>query len=51
MISFVHVGKREILTCVSYEVSMTVKMGSVANQRKIPKWLPFKYYKSESLNI
>ena len=34
-----------------YEVSMAVYMGRIANQRKIPKWLPFKNYKSESLNI
>ena len=26
-------------------------MGIMANQRKIPKWLPFKNYKSEALNI
>ena len=30
---------------------MTVYMGRIANQRKVPKWLPFKNYKSESLNI
>ena len=34
-----------------YEVSMTIYMGRTAHQRKIPKWLPFKKYKSESLNI
>ena len=32
-----------------YEVSMIIYAGRRANQRKIPKWLPFK--KSESLNI
>ena len=26
-------------------------MGSTASQRKIPKWLPFKNYKPELLNI
>ena len=26
-------------------------MGRITNQRKIPKWLPFQNYKSESLNI
>ena len=31
-----------------YEVSMTINVGRRANQRKIPKWLPFKNYKSES---
>ena len=33
-----------------YEVSMTIYMGMIANQRKIPKWLPFKNYKSEESN-
>ena len=36
---------------MQYEVSMTVCMGRIANQRKVPKWLPFKNYKSKSLNI
>ena len=31
--------------------SLTAYVGRIANQRKIPKWLPFKNYKSESLNI
>ena len=26
-------------------------MDRIANQRKVPKWLPFKNYKSKSLNI
>ena len=30
---------------------MTAYLGRIANQRKIPKWLPFKNYRSESLNI
>ena len=34
-----------------YEVSKTIYVGRRANQRKIPKWLPFKKYKSKSLNI
>ena len=34
-----------------YEVSITIYVGRRANQRKIPKWLLFKNYKSESLNI
>ena len=34
-----------------YEVSMTIYVGRRGNQRKIPKWLPFENYKSESLNI
>ena len=36
---------------MQYEVSMTVCMGRTTNQRKVPKWLPFENYKSESLNI
>ena len=34
-----------------YKVSMTIYVGRRANQRKIPKWLPFKNCKLESLNI
>ena len=34
-----------------YEVSMTIYVGRRENQRKIPKWLPFKNYTSKSLNI
>ena len=30
---------------------MAVCMCRIANQRKVSKWLPFKSYKSESLNI
>ena len=51
IISFVYVGKEEILKYMQYEVSMTVHMGRITNQRKIPKWLPFKNYKSELLHI
>ena len=29
---------------MQYEVSMTVCMGRIANQRKVPKLLPFKNY-------
>ena len=47
IIPFVHDGKEEILKYMLYEVSM----GRTTNQRKIPKWLSFKNYKSESLNI
>ena len=36
---------------MQYEVSMTLCMGSTANQRKVPKLLPPKNYKSESLHI
>ena len=31
--------------------SMTVYIGSITNQREVTKWLPFKNYKSESLDI
>ena len=34
-----------------YEVSMTMYVGRRANKRKIPKWLPFRNYNLESLNI
>ena len=51
IISFVYVGKEEILKYMQYEVSVTAYVGRIANQRKIPKWLPFKNYKSESSNI
>ena len=51
IIPFVYVGKKEILKYVQYEVSMTIYMGRIANQRKIPKWLAFKNNKSVSLNI
>ena len=27
---------------MQYEASMTVYMGRIGNQRKVPKWLPFK---------
>ena len=41
-INFVCVDKEEILKYMQYEVSMTVYMGRIANQRKVSKWLPFK---------
>ena len=33
--------------CMQSEVSMTVEMGKITNQIKVPKWFPFKTYKSE----
>ena len=51
IIPFVYEGKEEIHTYMQYEVSMTVCMGRITNQRKVPKWLPFENYKSESLNM
>ena len=51
IIPLVYEGKEEIHKYMQYEVSMTVCMGRKANQRKVPKWLQFKNYKSESLNI
>ena len=48
---FVYEGKEEIHKYMQYEVTMTVCMGRIANQRKVPKWLPFKNCMSESLNI
>ena len=35
-------GKEEIHKHMQYEVSFTVCMGKTTNQRKVPKWLPFK---------
>ena len=42
IIPFVYEGKEEILKHMRYEVSVTACMGRMANQRQIPKWLPFK---------
>ena len=50
IIPFVYEGKEEIHKYMQYKVSMTVCMGSTTNQRKVSK-VPFKNYKSESLNI
>ena len=36
---------------VKDEVSMPTHMGRRVYKRKLPKWLPFKNYKSELLNI
>ena len=41
-ISFVYEGKEEIHKSMQYEVCMTDCKTRIANQRKIPKWLPFK---------
>ena len=51
IIPFGYEGKGEIHKYMQYEVSMTVCMGRATNQRKVAKWLPFKNYKSELLNI
>ena len=51
IIPFLYEGKEEIHKYMQHEVSMTVCMGRIANQRKVLEWLPFKNYKSESLNI
>ena len=51
IIPFGSIGKEEIHKYMQYEVSMTAYVGKIANQRKIPKWLPFINYKLESLNI
>ena len=50
IILFVYISKKDILQYMQYEVSVTLYMGRIANQIKVPKWLPFKN-KSESLNI
>ena len=51
IIPFVYEGTEEIHKYKQYEISMAVCMGRTTNQRKVPKWLPFRNYKSESLNI
>ena len=51
IIPFVYEGKEEIHKYMQYQVSMTVCIGRIVNQRKVPKWLPFKNYMSESLNF
>ena len=51
IIPFMYEDKEAIHKYIQYEVSMTVCMGRTTNQRKAAKWLPFKSYKSESLNI
>ena len=49
--SFVYEGKEEIHKYMQYEVSKTVCMDRTTNQRKVPKWLQFKNYMLELLNI
>ena len=51
IILFVYEGKEEIHKYMQHEVFMTICVGWIANQRKVPKWLSFKNYKSESQNI
>ena len=51
IIPFMYVGEEEIHKYMQYKVSMTVYMGRISNQRKVPKWLPFGNYTSESQNI
>ena len=47
----VHIAELSVNIHTKHEVSMTIYVGRRANQRKIPKWLPFKTYNLESLNI
>ena len=47
IIPFVSVIKEEIYKYMQYEVLSIW----TAHQGKVPKWLPFKNYKSESQNI
>ena len=44
-------GKKEIHKYMQYEISITVCMGRIANQRKVPKSLPFRNNMSELLNM
>ena len=47
IVPLAYIGKEDIHKYMQYEASMTVNMGRVANQRKVPKWLSFKNCKSE----
>ena len=44
-------GKEETHKYMQHEVSITICVGWIGNQRKVPKWLPVKNCKSESLHI
>ena len=47
IIPVVYEDKDKIHKYIQYEVSMTVCMSNIANQRKVSKWLPFENYKSD----
>ena len=47
IIPYEYEGKDEIHKYMRCEISMSVCMGRTTYQRKVPKWLPFKNYKSE----
>ena len=49
--SFVFEDKEEIDKYIQYKVSMPFCVARIANQIKVPKWLAFKNYMLESLNI
>ena len=44
IIPFVYEGKEEIHKYMQYEIYVIVSTGRTTNQRKVPKWLPFKNY-------
>ena len=46
-----HIARAHVNIHTKYEVSVTIYVDRRANQRKVPKLLPFENYKSESLNI
>ena len=50
-ISNQHIAEINVNTHTKYQVFMTIHVGRRANQRKIPKQLRLKNFKSESLNI
>ena len=47
----VYHGMEEIHKYMQYEVFLTAYLGRIATQRKVEKWLEFKNYKSESLDV
>ena len=51
MTLYEHDNKSKVHKYMQYEVFMTLYMCMITNQRKVPKWLPFKKRKSESLTI
>ena len=51
IISFVYIGKEEIHEYVQYEISITIYMGRIENQKGVPKWLPFEHHMLKALTI
>ena len=41
---FVYAGPLYMNKCVQYKVSITIYVGTIPHQRKLPKWLLFTNY-------